>query len=50
LIEAIARETGATLGPRLYSDALWMPDGPAPTYIRTIEYNTASLKEGMLKN
>jgi zinc/manganese transport system substrate-binding protein len=50
LMEAIARETGATLGPRLYSDALWMPDGPAPAYIRTIEYNTAALKEGMLKN
>jgi zinc/manganese transport system substrate-binding protein len=50
LMEMIARETGATLGARLYSDALSMPDEPAPTYIRMIEYNTAALKEGMLKN
>jgi hypothetical protein len=27
-----------------------MPDEPAPTYIRMIEYNTAALKEGMRKN
>ena len=50
LMETIARETGATLGAPLYSDALSMQDGPAPTYIRMIEYNTAALKEGMLKN
>ena len=50
LMETIARETGATLGPRLYSDALSVPDGPAPTYLRMIEYNTAALREGMLKN
>jgi zinc/manganese transport system substrate-binding protein len=50
LMEAIARETGATLGARLYSDALSTPDQAAPTYIRMIEYNTAALKEGMLKN
>ena len=50
LMEEIARETGAELGPPLYSDALSGPDGPAPTYIRMIDYNTAALKEGMLKN
>ena len=50
LMEEIARETGAGLGPPLYSDALSGPDGPAPTYIRMIDYNTAALKEGMLKN
>jgi zinc/manganese transport system substrate-binding protein len=50
LMEEIARETAATLGAALYSDALSVPDGPAPTYIRMIEYNTAALKEGMLKN
>ena len=37
-------------GAPLYSDALSMPDGPAPTYIQMIEYNTAALKKGMLKN
>jgi zinc/manganese transport system substrate-binding protein len=50
LMETIARETGATLGAPLYSDALSMPDEPAPTYIRMIEYNTGALREGMLKN
>ena len=50
LMEEIARETGAGLGPPLYSDALSGPDGPAPTYIRMIEYNTATLQAGMLKN
>jgi zinc/manganese transport system substrate-binding protein len=50
LMEEIARETGATLGPPLYSDALSAPNGPAPTYIRMIEYNTAALRAGMLKN
>ena len=50
LMEEIARETGASLGPPLFSDALSRPDEPAPTYIRMIEHNTAALKEGMLKN
>ena len=50
LMREIARETGAGLGPPLYSDALSGPDGPAPTYIRMIEYNTAALQAGMLKN
>ena len=50
LMEEIARDTGATLGPPLYSDALSSPNGPAPTYIRMIEYNTATLRAGMLKN
>lgn len=50
LIDEIARETGATLGPPLYSDALSRPNEPAPTYLRMIQYNTAALKEGMLKN
>jgi len=50
LIDEIARETGAGLGPPLYSDALSRPEGPAPTYLRMIQYNTAALKAGMLKN
>ena len=50
LMEALASETGATLGPPLFSDALSRPDEPAPTYIRMIEYNTATLQAGMLKN
>ena len=50
LMEQIARETGAGLGPPLYSDALSGAEGPAPTYARMIEYNTATLRAGMLKN
>jgi zinc/manganese transport system substrate-binding protein len=50
LVEELAQDTGTTPGPRLYSDALSKPDGPAPTYIRMIDYNTAALKQGMLKN
>ena len=50
LVEEIARDTGTTPGPPLYSDALSKPDGPAPTYVRMIEYNTLALKQGMLKN
>jgi zinc/manganese transport system substrate-binding protein len=50
LVEELARESGTTLGPPLYSDALSRPNGPAPTYVRMIEYNTAALKQGMLKN
>lgn len=50
LIRALARETGAALGPPLYSDALSRSTGPAPTYVRMIDYNTSALEEGMLKN
>jgi zinc/manganese transport system substrate-binding protein len=50
LMETIARETGATLGAPLYSDALSGPDGPASTYVKLIERNTAALKAGMLRN
>jgi zinc/manganese transport system substrate-binding protein len=50
LMQEISRETGASLGPPLYSDALSAAEGTAPTYIRMIEYNTATLRAGMLKN
>jgi len=50
LIEQLAHDTGAIVGPPLFSDALSKPDEPAPTYIKMFEYNTATLKAGMLKN
>lgn len=50
LVAELAREAGTMPGPPLYSDALSRPGGPAPTYIRMIEYNTAALREGMLKS
>src|SRR5207244_6353316 len=50
LVEQLARDTGTVPGPPLYSDALSPPNGPASTYIRMVEYNTAALKSGMIKN
>jgi zinc/manganese transport system substrate-binding protein len=50
LIEQLAHDTGAVVGPSLFSDALSKPEEPARTYIQMFEYNTATLKAGMLKN
>lgn len=50
LLEQIARETGARIGGRVYSDALSGPDGPAPTYVAMMRHNTrqfaAALRPG----
>jgi zinc/manganese transport system substrate-binding protein len=50
MIEQLAHDTGAVVGPPLFSDALSRPDEPAPSYLQMFEYNTATLKAGMLKN
>jgi zinc/manganese transport system substrate-binding protein len=50
LIDQIARESGAVVGPRLYSDALSKPDGPAPTYEAMMRHNVTALVAGMMKN
>jgi zinc/manganese transport system substrate-binding protein len=50
LITEIARDSGAVVGPRLYSDALSKPDGPAPTYEAMMRHNVGALVAGMLKN
>ncbi len=47
LIEQIARETGTTPGPRLYSDTL---SDPAATYIGMMRYNANALAAAMAKN
>jgi zinc/manganese transport system substrate-binding protein len=39
LTEQIARETGARIGPEVYSDALSGPDGPAATYVAMMRHN-----------
>ncbi|WP_230531432.1 metal ABC transporter solute-binding protein, Zn/Mn family [Microvirga roseola] len=39
LMERIAQETGAKIGPQLYSDALSEPNGPAGTYIDMMRHN-----------
>ncbi|MCJ2136668.1 metal ABC transporter substrate-binding protein [Methylobacterium sp. J-026] len=38
-MEQIARESGARLGGKVYSDALSGPDGPAPTYLDLMRAN-----------
>jgi len=50
LVAEIARDSGATVGPRLYSDALSQPGGPAPTYEAMMRHNVTALVAGMLKN
>jgi zinc/manganese transport system substrate-binding protein len=50
LVAEIARDSGAVVGPRLYSDALSKAGGPAPTYEAMMRHNVAALVEGMKKN
>lgn len=50
LVAEIARDSGASVGPRLYSDALSKPDGPAPTYEAMMRHNVTALVAGMEKN
>ncbi len=47
LIEQIRRETGATIGATLYSDALSPPDGPAATYLAMFHHNVAALTQAL---
>ena len=47
LIEQVARETGAKLGGKLFSDALSTKAGPAPTYIALMRHNAKLLTEAM---
>jgi zinc/manganese transport system substrate-binding protein len=41
-MERIARESGARIGGKVYSDALSPADGPAPTYLAMIQQNVAA--------
>ncbi|MSP75077.1 MAG: metal ABC transporter substrate-binding protein [Rhodospirillaceae bacterium] len=50
MVEQIARESGAVVGPRLYSDALSKPGGPAATYEAMMRHNVTALVAGMMKN
>ncbi|MFG6414311.1 metal ABC transporter solute-binding protein, Zn/Mn family [Roseateles sp. DC23W] len=43
LIERIAREAGARVGRRLYSDALSGPAGPAPTCLKLFAHNADAI-------
>ena len=47
LIESIAKESGASVGGTLYSDALSDPSGPAGTYVDMMRHNTRLFAEAM---
>jgi len=47
VMNALARETGATLGGKLYSDALSAPDGAVPSYEAMFRHNVTLLAAAM---
>lgn len=47
LIERIRSESGAVVGGTLYSDALSKADGPAPSYVRMMRANLATLQKAL---
>ena len=49
LIEQIAKDTGAEMGGTLYSDALSLPAGAAPTYLAMFSNNVPKLRAAMLR-
>jgi len=42
----VAKETGIRYGGVLYVDSLTGPDGPAPTYLKLMEYNAQTIVRG----
>jgi zinc/manganese transport system substrate-binding protein len=48
LIEQIARESGARMGGRLYTDALSAEGGPAASYMQLMRHNVVRLRDAML--
>jgi len=48
VIEQIARESGARVGGRLYSDALSAAGGPAATYQAMMRHNATLMRDAML--
>ena len=50
LLAQLAKDTGVTIGPSLYADALSGPDKPGPTYLKMMRYNVTQLAAGMKKN
>lgn len=47
LIEQIVRDTGVTIGGKLYSDALSGAGGPASTYIDMMRHNTRLMSDAL---
>ena len=49
LVEQIAKATGAQPGGELYPEALSAADGPTPTYIKLMQYNTNQITSAISK-
>lgn len=45
----VAKETGSHFGGVLYVDSLTAADGPAPSYLKLLEYNAETITKGFLK-
>lgn len=50
LLAQIAKDTGITLGPKLYVDALSVPSEPGGTYLKMMRHNVTQLVAGMKLN
>ena len=48
LMKMIAKETGAKIGGKLYSDALSEPDGPAASYIAMMHNNVNEFSKALM--
>lgn len=48
IAQALAREAGAVVGAKVYSDSLSPPDGPAPTYLAMLRHNTRLFTAAMI--
>lgn len=48
LAEMLARESGAAVGGRVFSDALSPPGGPADTYVKMLRHNATLFAQAML--
>jgi manganese/iron transport system substrate-binding protein len=44
----VAQEAGARYGGVLYVDSLTSADGPAPTFLKLLEYNADAIVRGLL--
>ena len=47
LVERIAKESGARIGGRIFSDALSEADGPAGTYIAMMKHNISQIEKAL---
>ena len=49
MVEQISRETDAKIGGELFSGSLSDKQGPAPTYLKMMEYNVNTITTALTK-